>query len=279
MNCVIARVKRLRKNPYRKLLSDTGLFQEISLDDVECITYSTDHNLDEDSWFSINDFSNKPYCLSILKEDSFDSKDYESLGRDKFEELNYLISIQNDDFYFQNITNSTFIRQKGIIFFGESAKLEEDSTRLVIKEYPDAIYFKDSDTLIFKNLATINAIFTGIDTLYKEATEAEVNQFLSEKFIKLGDDYSIESVSKPNRKRISFALEALSSLSPNQKTDMFQYINTYCGSDIVFDQDTEEFQINSDKDLKNLIYGLQERYYTTNWGQEKRLANSVKRLA
>lgn len=279
VNCVLVKVKRLRNNPYRKLLSDARLFQKVNMCDVDCVSYSTDHNLDEDSWFAIDDFSEKPYCLSILKEENFDSKDYENLERDKFKEINYLISVQSDDFYFQNITSSTFVRQKGIIFFGEAAQLEEDSTRLVIKETPDAIYFKDSDTLIFKNLATINAIFQGIDTLYQEATQAEVDQFLAEKFIKLGDGYDAKSVSKPNRKRISFALEVLSSLSPNQKTDMFKYINAYCGSDIVFDQDTEEFQINSDRDLKNLIYGLQERYYTTNWGKEKRLANSVKTLA
>ena len=60
---------------------------------------------------------------------------------------------------------------------------------------------------------------------------------------------------------------------------MFKYINAYCGSEIEFDEDTEEFQINSDKDLKNLIYGLQERYYTTHRGKEKRLANSVKKLS
>lgn len=279
MDCVIVKVKRLKNNPYRKLLSDNKLFQDISIDDVDCIPYNTDHNLDDDAWFAIEEFSKKPYCLPILKKDSFDSKDYEDLERAKFKDINYLISVQSDDFYFQNITDSTFIRQKGIIFFGEVAELREDSTRLVIKEFPDAIYFKNSDTLIFKNLATINAIFKGIDTLYKEATQAEVGQFLAEKFIKLGNDYGANRVSKPNRKRISLALEVLSSLSPDQKTDMFKYINAYCGSEIDYDEDTEEFQINSDKDLKNLIYGLQERYYTTDWGKEKRLANSVKTLS
>lgn len=279
MHCVIVKVKRLRNKPYRKLLSDNKLFQDVSIDDVDCIPYDTDHNLDEDAWFAIKGFSKESYCLPILKEDSFDSKDYEDLERAKFKEISYLISVQSDNFYFQNITDSTFIRQKGIIFFGEVAELEEDSTRLVIKELPDAIYFKDSDTLIFKNLATINAIFKGIDTLYKEATQAEVSQFLAEKFIKLGDAYDANSVSKANRKRISFALEVLSTLSLDQKTDMFKYINAYCGSEIEFDEDTEEFQINSDKDLKNLIYGLQERYYTTHRGKEKRLANSVKKLS
>lgn len=279
MDCVIVKVKRLKNDPYRKLLSDNKLFQDINIDDVDCISYDSDHNLDEDSWFAIKDFSSKPYCLPILKQDSFDSKDYENLERAKFKEINHLISIQSDGFYFQNITNSTFIRQKGIIFFGEVAELAEDSTRLIIKDLPDAIYFKDSDTLIFRSLATINTIFKGIDTLYKEATQAEVDQFLTEPFIKLGNGYNANSVSKPNRKRINLALEVLSSLSPDQKTDMFNYINLYCDSEIDFDEDNEEFLINCDNDLKSLIYGLQERYYTTHRDQEKRLANSVKKLS
>ncbi len=275
MNCVLAKIKRLRVKPYKKLISDNSLFESIDINNIDCILYSADHNLDEDSWFIIEDFSNKDFCLDIIKKSPFDSKDYEDLKKDKFKDISHLISVQNEDFYFQKVTPSTFISQKGIFFLGEVAEIEEDNNKLVIKNTPDAIYFKDCNKLIFKNLATISSIFKGINTLYTEATQAEVDSFLNEPFIKLGEEYITTNVSKPNRKRISFAMDALSSLSPENKTDMFNYINTYCG-EIDFDVDNEEFQINSDHDLKNLIYGIQERFYTTSFGQEKRLANSIK---
>ena len=38
---------------------------------------------------------------------------------------------------------------------------------------------------------------------------------------------------------------------------------------------TNEF---SEKELKELIYGIEQRYYTTEIGNEKRLANSVIKL-
>ena len=79
--------------------------------------------------------------------------------------------------------------------FGEAATLEQSQTRLVINALPDAVYFKGSDTLVFRNLATISSIFKGIDELYKEATKEEVEQFLDESFIELSNDYGVEKVS------------------------------------------------------------------------------------
>ena len=38
------------------------------------------------------------------------------------------------------------------------------------------------------------------------------------------------------------------------------------------------FDIGSEKELKELIYGIEQRYYTTEIGNEKRLANSVIKL-
>ena len=37
----------------------------------------------------------------------------------------------------------------------------------------------------------------------------------------------------------------------------------------------QNFTIESENDLKSLLYGIEQRYYTTLLGNEKRLANSV----
>ncbi|MGE6383031.1 ATP F0F1 synthase synthase [Shewanella baltica] len=274
MDQILARVKGLRKLPYFKLISEQSLFDAVVVDLNVCIPYNPDHNLDEDSWFKIEAFSQKTFCIGLLKKD-FDSKDYHDLTKDNFSKITYLFSVQSDDFYFQKITPSLFVKRKTLVF-GEAAELEKSQTRLVINALPDAVYFKAADTLIFKSLATISSIFKGVDELYKEATKEEVEQFLDESFIELSNDYNVETVSKPNRKRIGLAMATLEAMSDDDKTNMLDYIDGYCGEQkLRFDKENQKFEISNDDELKLLLYGIEQRFYTTPFGHEKRLANSV----
>jgi hypothetical protein len=273
MDQVFAKIKSHRKNPFFKLVSDHTLFETINVDLDYCITYSPDHNLDEDSWYKVDKFSQQPFCLEILK-NNFDSKDYEDLKKEFFRQIAYIFSVQGNDYYFQKISPSLFICRKTIAF-GEVAIIEESDLRLVVNKQPDAVYFKDSDTLIFRNLATISSIFKGIDILFKEATNEEVQEFLGESFISLTGEYGVESVSKPNRKRIGLAMTTLAKMSQEDKDSMLSYINDYCKDKLNLDMATEKFKVSKDDELKLLLYGIEQRFYTTPFGKEKRLANSV----
>ncbi|XTZ39071.1 hypothetical protein ACQYRI_03270 [Salmonella enterica] len=121
-------------------------------------------------------------------------------------------------------------------------------------------------------------MFNGIDTLYKEATEQDVEQFLGESFIALSDEYKTCNVSKPNRKRIALAMDTLNLMDESDRENMLTYINDYCSEKLKFDDDTGCFEISCDEELKLLLYGIEERYYTTRFGNEKRLANSIQKL-
>jgi len=276
MDHVLVRVKGLRKNPYMKLVSDHTLFVPVSVNAAACASYNPDHNLDEDSWFKIEQFSQQLFCIDLLKGD-FDSKDYSDLKKEQFCKIAYLFSVQNDDFYFQKVTPSLFIKKKTVVF-GEAAEIEEPDNRLVINSKPDAVYLETTDTLIFRNLATISSIFPGIDELYKEATNEEVEDFLDESFIELTNDYGVEKVSKPNRKRVALAMTTLDAMSDADKASVFSYIDGYCGEKLKLDKETNKFEISTDEDLKLLLYGIEQRFYTTPIGQERRLANSVQAL-
>lgn len=276
MDHVLAKVKGLRKQPYFKLISNNGLFEEVQLDVATCVPYDPDHNLDEDAWFKVEGFSQKVFCLDLLKS-QFDSKDYDDLKKEQFGKIGFVFSVQGGDFYFQKVTPSLFIRRKTLVF-GEAATIEEDANRLVINSEPDAIYFTQSDTLIFTNLATISSIFKGIDVLYKEATDQEVEQFLEEDFIELADDYNLVKVSKPNRKRIALAMDTLNAMEPEERDQMLSYIHSYCDQKLRFDTDNGKFEIKTDDELKYLLYGIEQRFYTTPLSKERRLANSVQSM-
>lgn len=276
MDHILARIKTRAKKRIFKLVSDQSLFDEVEVDLNACVPYDPGHNLDEDSWFKIEDFSTREFCIDLLRKE-FDSKDYNDLSKGQFSQIAYLFSVQGGDFYFQKITPSLFVKRKSLVF-GEAAKLEQSQTRLVINALPDAVYFKSADTLIFRNLATISSIFKGIDELYKEATKEEVEQFLGESFIELSNDYNVDKVSKPNRKRIGLAMATLEAMSDDDKANMLNYIDGYCEQKLKYDQQNQKFEISTDDELKLLVYGIEQRFYTTPFGQEKRIANSVQAI-
>lgn len=273
MDHVLARVKRLTKKPFFKLISDHTLYENTKVNLATCVPYSPDHNLDEDSWFKVEQFSQQPFCIDLLKS-NFDSKDYDDLNKEQFPNIAYIFAVQGEDFYFQKITSSLFIRKK-IIGFGEAAAIEESSNRLMINDQPDAIYFKQSNTLAFRNLAAISGIFKGVDELYREATQQETETFLQAEFVELKNNYDASKVSKPNRKRIALAMDSLEKLSDQERVDILDYIGDYCDQKLKFDQATKKFEITTDDELKHLLYGIEQRFYTTLFGQERRTANSV----
>lgn len=273
MDHVMVNVKGLRKKPFFKVVSDYTLFDAVDLDLAACVTYDPDHNLDEDAWFKIEDFSQQPYCIDILKKD-FDSKDFDDLPKGRFTKIRYLFSVQEEDFYFQKVTPSLLLRRK-FLGFGEVAQIEEPVDRLIINSTPDAVYFKQADTLVFRNLASISSIFRDIDVLYKEATDDEVEEFLAESFIELINEYDLDKVSKPNRKRIGLAMSTLEDMSADDRELMFVYIEGYCDKKLKFDKANQKFEISSDNDLKLLLYGIEQRFYTTPLSQKKLIANSV----
>jgi hypothetical protein len=275
MNQLIAKVKGRKKPHYYKLLSDKTIY-DLDLPGLQSVDYEPDHNLDEDAWFKVADFKVKDYCIDLLSS-AFVSSEYNDIPATKFSQIAFLCSIQNDNYYFQKITPSLFATRK-TLSFGESVKLEKDNRRLFVNTNPDAIYIAADDTLVFKNLATISSIFKGIDSLYKEATNEELGEFLNESFIELSGSYDMQRVSKPNRKRIALAMNTLSDMSTQDHDSMLSYIHSYCENKLTYDAAAKTFSVTSDEELKFLLYGIEQRFYTTPLGQEKRLANSVQTL-
>ena len=137
---------------------------------------------------------------------------------------------------------------------------------------PDAIYCQDNDTLYFRRLESITSIFKGIDQIYREATDEETAQFLQSNFIQLGETYTAENVKTANRKRIALASKTISNLAPQDRDNIFTYIGEYCPA---LKTPDNKFAISGENELKLLLYGIDQRFYTTLVGNEQRIANSV----
>jgi len=277
MNYLIAEIKkRGKKDKTFKVFSSVDEIYPLPSDLDNPKAYDSDYKLEDDEWFHIPDFKNTDYCIDILKED-FISTDYNQINRTQLEKLKYLVAYQIHDekkyFFFQKINTSQLIKKSWFKISG-TPTLEKESPIVIINTVADAIYSIDDDILYFKRLTSISSIFKGISELYREATQQETVDFLNEDFIDLKDSYDANKVNSANRKRIAMATETFNSFTPQEKTEIFDYIKDYC-DDIPFDDTSRKFSIKDEEGLKHLLWGIEQRYYTTRVGHEKRVANSV----
>ena len=273
MSYILGKIRKNGKessHKYKILISNHKLYSTDTTFN-SFIPYTPDHNLDEDSWFGLSNFSLKNFCIDFLKKD-FTSTDYLNMENTETDLIDYLITIQNEnEFYFQKVSKTQLINKK-FLSLGDSFKIIESHKEIIINDTPDAIYLKDKDTLFFKKLSPLTTIFRGIDSLYREATNKEVNSFLSQAFIEKSKDFSHEKVSSPNRKRISLAIEQIASFEEEQKTVIFESIKNFYPNLV---SEENKFKIDNEEDLKLLLFGISQKFYITADGKEKRIANSI----
>lgn len=262
-------------NKYRKMLSTDQMIYPQGTRMIETSTaYSAKTLLDEGEWYFIEEFSQTEFFLDILG-NQISSVDFEQFSAEDFPKIAYLFVTEREEVYFQNVSKSRLVRRKCIIHLGEEFKYDEGSMAIALNEIPDAVYVKAEDKLYFRKLASVTGIFKGIDQLYREATEVETERFLERDFITLKNDFHAGQVKTANRKRIALAEDTLSHLQKEEQEKIFTYIGDYCPT---LKRANGSFEIGNENDLKLLLYGIEQRFYTTLVGNEKRIANSVIRL-
>lgn len=264
--------QRGKESKYRKLLStDQDIYPAHAELIQDSVPYSARTLLGEGEWYYIEEFSKTDFSIDIVRERS-DSVDFEKFAAKDFDKIAYVFVEEGDELYFQNITRSKLIRHKRIVHMGEGFKYDEGGMSITLNEWPDAIYAGEEDRLYFRKLTSVTKIFTNIDQLYREATEDETKSFLDRNFITLKSDFSSEQVKTANRKRIALAEDTLSCLEQSEQEEIFSYIGEYCPDLKCADG---SFEVENEVDLKMLLFGIEQRFYTTPVGNEKRIANSV----
>lgn len=276
MNFVFAKIKRLKVAPLRKIVSDAELYTPVSVDQVTCIPFDHDHKLDDDSWFHIDEFSSTDMCPEFLL-NGVSSVNLAMMNPGQFANMKWFCNVLNENYYFQNIVASSFLRAKSILRMGDSVVIDPAQERLLINAVPDGIYFPDADKLVFRRLSAIAGVFPEISVLFKEATNEDVRKILEMDCLELGPEFTLDKVSVPNRKRISALMQAWEEISEDVLKLKVQYVKNYC-PDLEFNDETGKFNIVDDVAFKKFLHGLGDRYYTTEVGGERRLANSVSKL-
>ncbi|MBQ9241815.1 MAG: hypothetical protein IJ165_01070, partial [Proteobacteria bacterium] len=262
---------------YKKILStNDNIFEDVlGNNKFEFTEYSTSRNPEEDLWFYIEDFSNQTYAKPQTIILNHNSSELPTLKRDEFDKIDFL-AIDNDKcIFYQRITKSKQITKKSIFFFSTEFQYQTECPILTFNQYPDAIFEKSKNRLYFQKISAISNIFVGINELYKEAKDEEVNKFLKNDFIQCADGFESKSVNIPNRKKITQVTEKLQELTPTQINKLLDYTKKYCPNICIKNR---LYKIGNDKELKQLLDGICENYYTKPITNEKTLAHSTSKL-
>jgi hypothetical protein len=272
MNYLLAKVGG-RKGGFLKVMSnEEELFNMPDLSDTQI--YSPSYKLEDNEWYKLADFLSLGYENDLIGT-AFNSTDYNQINRQQYSAISYFCSKQGDFYLFQKMSATRLLNKKWFQISG-TPTLEINKPIIVLNSYVDAVYDINTDILYFKNIATVKSMFKGIEELYREATQDEVDDFLSHNFISLDDNFTSESVKTNNRKRIAIAIDILNQFTEDDERQIFQYIRSYC-KDVPVDGDT--FLISKEDHLKKILYGIEQKYYTTPLGNEQRLANSTLTLS
>ena len=269
------RIKGSREK-YRKVVSTNKMvYPDISEIPANAVKYDPDTLLEDDQYYKITDFSQQSFSNNLTNFDG-DTPNYETLSRDEFDKIDFIFVKRADDLLFQNISKSKLISKKSLFFsVGGSFEYNDEDKSIQINAFPDAVYVKEQDTLFFRKIESITTIFKGISELYREAKQEETEELLRNDFIKLEDGFTASDVKTSNRKRIAMAMDTLSRFNEKDKKKIFKYVHDYCPS---ITYKNNQFSIGSEDSLKNLLYGIEQRFYTTPIGNEKRIANSIIRM-
>lgn len=275
-NFVLAKIKG--KKSY-KLLTLEAIYENVVATISKNEHFSFENTIDDtvkesDVWFYLSDFSKTNYCNSELI-DVGSSAEYKELKSTPFSEIKYIISHQENFLCFQKIAKSKIVKKKFLSL--RNAKVELNTGDILfIKDEPDIIFSKNEDRLYFKDISVAATVFTNLKDLYRSATDFEVKNFFDDSFIRIAGNYNEQTVSIPNRRRIAKYGKVLAQKNEKEKIVLFDYIRQYVPDIPV---DSSKFVISNDDELKKILYGIGQQYYTTSIDSEKRVALSVKSIA
>ena len=263
-----------RAGTFRKVVSNETVYDDIpAFDDNR--PYNDELKLHENQWFVLTNFSGKDYAPDLVK-NAFNAAAWSQIDRADYEKIDYIVSVQDNGnkLMFQNVTTSLVYKRQRLLSMDDQPTLLNKDHLLVIHKNADAYYLRDTDSLYFQRLSAITGIFPGINELYKEATDDEVDSALQLGMLNVAPDFTKEKVKTANRRKIKEALDMYNNYTAQQKAQLPQYLQKYCPG-LSFDSATQKFGITDEKTLTQLLNGLCQRYYTTEISNEKKVALST----
>lgn len=256
---------------YKNILNQqNNIIDDFDVTAIEAIDFTPGYKPDEDEWFRIANFSQSDFHIPECNA-NYSTASLNQIANADYRRIAAIGIIQNGQKHFQRITPSLFVARKTILDYSGAPQIVEHRNQIEIRKESDAVYLAASDTLYFKTIGKLKLIFPGIEELHREATQEEVDAFVGNDFIKL-DGVQATSIGALNRKRIADIGVKYNSLSATKKNLLITYAKQKAGVDI----ENDAFKVQSETDLKKVLFAMDQRYYYADIYEENRVASSVR---
>lgn len=270
MGVFIAKIKDDDERWYKivdQIMNDE--LSEIVLGDA--VAYDP-NNTEANQWFKIDGFDQKEGFLPLLAQ-QINAADLESLDRQQYDNIEFIAFFDQGRYYMQKITRGNYLKKKWFSWDGDILKYQEDEDIIYINPVPNCIYDTNTRAIYFMDIAKAYGIFSNLKLDYKAATDDEANRFLQSDIVD-AQTLPIEKVGVSNRKRITSILTKYEAYTPNEKATLKEYIKKSVGANLDFDDNAKKFVVNTDTQLRLLLYGIQQRFYMPPLEDEVQVATS-----
>ena len=242
---------------------------EIVLGDA--VAYDPNNN-EANQWFKIDGFDQKEGFLPLLAQ-QINAADLESLDRQQYDNIEFIAFFDQGRYYMQKITRGNYLKKKWFSWDGDILRYQEDEGIIYINPVPNCIYDTNTRAIYFMDIAKAYGIFSNLKLDYKAATDDEANRFLQSDIVD-AQTLPIEKVGVSNRKRITSILTKYEAYTPDEKATLKEYIKKSVGANLDFDDNAKKFVVNTDTQLRLLLYGIQQRFYMPPLEDEVQVATS-----
>lgn len=275
MGVFIAKIKDDDERWYKivdQIMNDE--LSEIVLGDA--VAYDP-NNTEANQWFKIDGFDQKEGFLPLLAQ-QINVADLESLDRQQYDNIEFIAFFDQGRYYMQKITRGNYLKKKWFSWDGDILRYQEDEGIIYINPVPNCIYDTNTRAIYFMDIAKAYGIFSNLKLDYKAATDDEANRFLQSDIVD-AQTLPIEKVGVSNRKRITSILTKYEAYTPNEKDTLKEYIKKSVGANLDFDDNAKKFVVNTDTQLRLLLYGIQQRFYMPPLEDEVQVATSSTRIS
>lgn len=168
------------------------------------------------------------------------------------------------------------IKKPVFCIFSSEYKFYENGKFIFFDSKTDIYYDGANKRLYFKNFALASK-FLNLDKYYREATDDDIETFLSTEQFVVTDRAMI--INKRNKKKIAQLLDE--DLLDNIVVDELKNYSHEYGVELRFEEDNTnntKIIINNNDDIVNIYNLLKENYYSSYLHHEQYLSNSKKKL-
>lgn len=245
---------------------------------IHPILFTPERKIEDDEWFFIELFeADFRTMIAPYVEVGKSTADHNIIEAVDYKNIEVVYKITGTKIVFTKIRDSYRIKNKHFLLLDEHPEIKKYEQGIEFSGIVDA-YYDGENKLYFKSYSTVRPLFPGIEKFFREATEEEKEQFLSNDFFSVNT--ANIKIGITAAKRIAAILDDERIDLSNQETQnkIREYAEKYSEAQIRFN-DNGKLIINSNKELNSTLKLLSGRYYTSELTGEKMEAHDASKLS